>query len=352
MLARISATSTLLGEHDVVLDRFLSKANTFLKLRRRNDAGDALADTDFGRDLVPDDRYQELGIALLNVCRSEIKLDDILREPASLNLDAFLQQLYRIAATWVKEKVTLSQTLDSEGFERGLNQAWTSLQLATSPGGRVNTDNVVFVPDDQALQEQIMARLRKWEGAAGSTPEVERLADVSAVMLIRLRTGFNLGDLLEVDELQKAYQSAMQDSQKAPFLKIPPHNRRPLRYENEAQTKAETFALALAIGALEEFGRNFKFNGRTLLLEDVSDPVARRRKAYDLLLEPDRAQSVIERRDRKVVDLGQRGFGQLLSKQYAEIYGQIQGPTELRALLETERKALSAYCASVGTYVD
>jgi hypothetical protein len=171
-------------------------------------------------------------------------------------------------------------------------------------------------------------------------------------MLIRLRTGFNLSDLLELDELQRAYQSAMQDPQKAPFLKIPPHNRKRLGYENEAQTMAETFALALAIGVLEEFGRNFKFDGRNLLLEEENDPVSRRRKAYALLLEPDREQVVIANRDRKLSDLGQKGFGQLLGKQYAEIYGQIQGPTELRVLLETERKALSAYCASVGTYVD
>ena len=351
IISRISATASLLGEYDVVLDRFMSKTAAFLKLRRRNDAGDALADTDFGRDLTPDDRYQESRVALLNVCRSEIKLEHVLRDPAILNLDSFIDQIYRVAGAWVKEKVTLSQALDSEGFERGLNQAWTSLQLSASPGGRVNTDNVVFVPNDLALQDQIATRFKKWDGAAGSTPEIEHLADVSAVMLIRLRTGFNLGDLLEIDELQKAYQAAMQDSQKAPFLKIPPHNRRPLRYENESQTKAETFALALAIGVLEEFGRNFRFNGRLLLLEDENDPVVRRRKAYDLLLEPDRAQSVVQFRDKKLNEFGQKAFGALLKQQYQEKYGDIQGPSELKDLLENERRALADYCASIGTYV-
>lgn len=351
ILAQVSTLSNLLGEHDVVEGKFLSKARAFLKLRRKNDAGEALADTEFGRDLEIDDRYQDLRIALLNTCRSEIKLQDVFSFSGGISIDGFVQQLFRIANTWVREKVTLSQTLDSDGFERGLNQAWTSLQLSTAPGGRVNTMNVVFAPDDPALEGQIRNRLRRWEGAAGTEIEIERLADVSAVMLIRLRTGFNLGDLLEVDELQRAYQNVMQDSQKAPFLQITPHRRRALRHENEPQLKAELFSLALALGALEEFGRNFRFNGRSLLLQDETDPIARRRKAYENILEPDQAQYVNEVRDRKLTELGQRPFGQFLKNRYKELYDSIEGPSELRSLLEQERRALAEYCASIGTYV-
>lgn len=339
--------SSLLAKAAATQDAFDGDSERFLAERRKaSDVGQALAQTTMGRNVEIDDRYRENRMGMLQVCRAELKVSDVVRGD-KVQMESFVRKVHAIAQDWVKDKVTISQALDSDGFARGLNSAWVSLQLIPWPDSIVTTSNNIFYPGDEEVKEQVARRLQQWPGAQESEPKYIPM-DASVVTLIRMRHGFKLGDVQELDEMAQAYKEVIDDPQLGPFLKIPTHRREVLRYENLAGEQARLFALALALGVLKEFGLNYKLNGSPLLANDVENKVERRKLAYKRLLSSENRTIVEHARDTKLNELGNGKVASLLRAEAQERYAQPSGDAEYQELLTIEQRNLLEYAEALG----
>jgi hypothetical protein len=159
-------------------------------------------------------------------------------------------------------------------------------------------------------------------------------------------SSFALEDLADIKFMADCYQQRKRLTTEGVYLDLPTHSRADILGLGGEDEGKRLFALARALGRIEEVGQNFLFNDERLLQADEPDPVERRQSAYAALLRSDMKTAVEEILDKRIRNLGgNEQFVPDIKEKLNDKYPaeRLTGADPICSLLRKEREAADNY---------
>lgn len=340
----LSGYMRILDQSEAILGEFEVRAEAYLSDYRAQAKEDSFNGSD--EYVAFRGQYETERLGLLQKCRANLPFSRILDTTKGFALDTFIENVHTQTSEYVRDHIAQSQLLNQDALRSAFREAWVNLQLSPSPNLQASASNWCFAPADDRLRDQLAAAMNEVYGATAAIESVGPIEE-SFVSFMRIKGNFELKDVAEIKTMKAAYDE-FRKGKDGFFLDVPNHRRVDIVRGNQPFEEAKWFSLAVALGALEPFGVNFELFGKKLLHADESDPVKRRREAYERLSDPDLQKKIRQFRDSKIKELKNRGYAQFLRGRIDAEYGGTDAVGEYGKLFKAEREALERELADLG----
>ena len=218
--------------------------------------------------------YANERLPLWNHCQAQTQLRVLLRSPrdGSLDTTAFTRELFKVIRAYVTARSANAVFTDTDRLNTGLQDAKINLKLG-SVYNNPETTSMLFADGNEKTADQLCDAIQTAPGDFGRPQQVYPSLDQGSMAFVRVMSSFALEDLADIEFMGDCYQQRKRLVTEGVYLDLPTHHRADILGLGGEDEGPRLFALARALGRIEEVGRNFLFDDERLLPMDEPDPI-------------------------------------------------------------------------------